>query len=86
MSEQRVSISDEDVEVVVYLRPPERHRYEVVEITVDATNCEIGTILVDKNHCSEEDEPYRTWSFANMETGEPTGYIVAKHLGRLEEE
>ena len=61
----------------------ERHMYEVTEITADVKNCEVGSILVDKNH-SSQDEPYRTWEFASTVTGEPRGYIVAKHLGTYE--
>lgn len=67
-------------------RPGEHHKYQVTEITADVKDCGVGTVLVDNNHDPMEHEPHRTWEVANINTGEPTGYIVAKHVGVFGEE
>ncbi len=61
-----------------------KHAYEVTSFDAKAENLEVGTILVDKNHVRKHHEPERVWDFASLETGEPTGYIAAKHLGEYE--
>ncbi len=61
-----------------------KHAYKVVETTIDAENVEVGTILVQNKHVRKHHEPNRIWEFASRETGEPTGYIVAKHIGEFE--
>lgn len=61
-----------------------QHVYEVTEISGDFPNVEVGSHFVAGWHVRKHHEPYRSWDFVNLDTGEPTGYIVGKHIGEYE--